>query len=451
MKPVKILLTSILAIGASSLFAQTGAASGTRFGMGEDSIRCLQNISLYEPYAKARNFKDAVDSWEIVYNECPKANKNIYIYGVRIVNWQIEQEKDAAKQAALKAKLMEVYDNRIKHFGDDKVYPTPRILGNKASDYLRVYGNEADNELAYEWLTQCVEYMKGATTPEVVKDYVSVAEKLFKANGEKREQYINNYLQGVEYLDQYIKNSTNPDMNTYAENIKSYLNDQYARSGAADCESLQAVFGPKVEEKKEDIAYLKQTISLLRRSKCQESDVYFAASEYAHKIEPTMESAIGMARQSIKKDDYTQALTFFTEAEELATEADDKADVQLTIAGVYYQRRNYPQARSYALKSVQNNPNQSTPYMLIASMYAADAKNIYPNDPVLAQSVFYAAVDKLERARAAEPAKAAEINSQISSYSAHFPSNQDIFMHPELAKVKTITIGVGIQEKTTVK
>ena len=167
--------------------------------MGEDSIRCLQNISLYEPYAKARNFKDAVDSWEIVYNECPKANKNIYIYGVRIVNWQIEQEKDAAKQAALKAKLMEVYDNRIKYFGDDKVYPTPRILGNKASDYLRVYGNEADNELAYEWLTQCVEYMKGATTPEVVKDYVSVAEKLFKANGEKREQYINNYLQGVEY------------------------------------------------------------------------------------------------------------------------------------------------------------------------------------------------------------------------------------------------------------
>ena len=164
-----------------------------------------------------------------------------------------------------------------------------------------------------------------------------------------------------------------------------------------------------------------------------------------------MESAIGMARQSIKKDDYTQALTFFTEAEELATEADDKADVQLTIAGVYYQRRNYPQARSYALKSVQNNPNQSTPYMLIASMYAADAKNIYPNDPVLAQSVFYAAVDKLERARAAEPAKAAEINSQISSYRAHFPSNQDIFMHPELEKGKTITIGGWIQEKTTVK
>lgn len=36
-----------LSFSAAATFAQTGAQSGTRFGHGEDSLRCLQNISIY--------------------------------------------------------------------------------------------------------------------------------------------------------------------------------------------------------------------------------------------------------------------------------------------------------------------------------------------------------------------------------------------------------------------
>ncbi len=451
MKSGNILLTIALTLGSSSLFAQTGAASGTRFGMGEDSLRCIQNISLYEPYAKQRNYKEALDYWELAFSECPAASKNLYIHGVNIVKWQISQEKDPAKLAALKEKLMNVYDQRIKYFGNDRQYPTERILGNKGVDYVAVYGKDADLDQAYEMLNISIESRLGMSSPEVVKAWVDVSERRYKNNPENREIYINNYLKSLEYLDEYLNTLAKDKMIEYTENVKTYVTESYAKSGAADCEALESVFGAKIEENKENVAFLKQTIALLRRSKCQESDSYFIASEYAHKIEPTSESAMGMARQSMKKDDFDQALTFFNEAAELATTDDEKADIYLSMAVIYNKRRAYSKAREFANKSLQADPNQSTPYILIANMYANSASDIYPSDHVLAQTVYYAAVDKLERAKSVDSSKTAEINSMISSYRSRFPSNQDVFMHPNLKKGETITIGGWIQEKTVVR
>lgn len=370
MKSANIILTVALTLGSSSLFAQTGAASGTKFGMGEDSIRCIQNISLYEPYAKQRNFKDAVDYWEIAFNECPAASKNLYIYGVNIVKWQLSQEKDPAKLAALKEKLMRVYDQRIKYFGNDRQYPTERILGNKGVDYVNIYGKDANLDLAYEMLNTSVENRQGESSPEVIKSWVEVSERMFKANPDLREQYINNYLKSLEYLDYYLANFAKDKMIEYTENVKTYATEMYAKSGAADCEALEGVFGPKIEENKDNVAFLKQTIALLRRSKCQESDAYFKASEYAHKIEPTSESALGMAKQAMKKDDYDQALIFLEETASLSTANDEKADAYLAMASIYNKRKSFPKAREFARKSLQADPNQSTPYILIANMYA---------------------------------------------------------------------------------
>ena len=50
---IKVLL---LALGCSMMsfgaYAQKGVDTGTPFGSGEDSVRCITNISLFVPYAK---------------------------------------------------------------------------------------------------------------------------------------------------------------------------------------------------------------------------------------------------------------------------------------------------------------------------------------------------------------------------------------------------------------
>lgn len=450
MKPAKLIFSTILALGASSLFAQTGAQDGSRFGKGEDSVRCIMNTSLYEPYAKAKNYKDALPYWELAYAECPTSSKNLYINGVRIVEWELSLEKDPTKRKALIDKLMGVYDNRMKYFGDDAQYPSARILGAKAVDYLRYLGKDADQKIAFGWLSESVAASKSATSPEVLKDWVACSEAIFKADANLREQYLTTYLKGIEYIDEYHKTAKG-GMIQYAEQVKAFLNQQFAVSGAADCDALQSMYASKIEENKNDIEFLKATISLLRRSRCQESDVYFAASEYAHKIQPTMESAVGMGRQAAKKDDLAQAIVFFQEAVGYAVEPADKAEIDMFIASLHFRRKNFPQARTYALRSAENDPQNASAYILIANMYASTAREIYPSDAILVQTVYFAAVDKLERAKQVDPSKASEINALIASYRAHFPKNEDVFMHQDLEKGKTITIGGWIQEKTIVR
>ncbi len=445
-----LLYTALLSLGATTMFAQTGAQDGSKYGKGADSIRCITNTSLYEPYAKSKNYKDALPYWELAYTECPASSKNLYINGVKIVEWEISQEKDPAKRQALVEKLMGVYDNRIKYFGDDRAYPASRLLGMKAVDYIKYMGKNADYPLVYGWLKESVAEQGGNSSAPVLKDYVSVASSMFKQNNDLREEYLTNYQTGVAYLDEAMGKTSSEAMKKYIEQVKTFLAQELALSGAADCDALQAMFAPKIEENKDNIAFLKSTISLLRRSRCQESEAYFAASGYAHKIEPTMESAIGIAKQAVKKNDYDQAITYFKDAANYAVEAEDKAEIALSLASLYYTKNNYAQARAFARESLAADPNQATPYILIANMYAKSGRSIYPNDQVMAQAVYFAAVDKLVQARNAEPSRSEEINSMISSFRQRYPSKEDIFMHPSLNAGARVTIGGWIGETTTV-
>jgi hypothetical protein len=84
-------------------------------------------------------------------------------------------------------------------------------------------------------------------------------------------------------------------------------------------------------------------------------------------------------------------------------------------------------------------------------MYAATAGSVYPDDTVLRKTVYYAAVDKFERARQVDPSVGEEAGKLISAYRSYFPSTEEIFMHPDLDKGKAITIPGWIGERTTVR
>ena len=121
------------------------------------------------------------------------------------------------------------------------------------------------------------------------------------------------------------------------------------------------------------------------------------------------------------------------------------------IALLQFERNSYTQARQYCRKALEENPNYGNAYMLMGKMYAATSKSVYPDDAVMARAVYYAAIDKFEKAKQVDPTVAEEANSLISSYRAHLPSTEEIFMHPDLEKGKAVTIGGWIGESTVVR
>lgn len=464
---VKFLFGAILAMGASTVFAQTPeqleiqCANGNTVG---------ENNSLYTEYAKQKNWGDAYEFWKALYDAVPGFNKNVYVYGVNILKDRINKAKadpDARQKAV--DDLMALYDNRIKYFGDDAKQPAPVILGNKATDYLTIMGKKADENLAFGWIEEAVAALKEDADAKVLTQYVNLSYNKYKAEPSYKANYIANYMKGTEYLDgaldryqirldgdSAVINGTEAgdaakaakDANTakqfidYSRKAKQGLVTQFAASGAADVATLVEIFAPQVEEKKNDQAFLTNVSKLLGRSKeGRETDLYTHVADYSYQIQPSMEAAKGLAQAALKKSDWDRAMEYYEEALKLAIQPDDKCEILKYEAAIHQQRGRKSAARECLRKSLALDPDQSEPHVMIANLYATSAKESGLDSNVQAL-VFVAAVAEMQQAVAHETddAKKAQYNSAIAKYKAGYPEKSTLFMKG-LQSGSSMTIG----------
>lgn len=449
---VATLFGSILSL--LSVSAQTGVESGTPFGHGNDSIDCRRNISYYKAHHQGHNYKDAYDFWTKVYDNCPGASKDTYIIGAELLNWKIEQAQTPEEKKEWVGKLMEMYDTRIKYFGDDPENGIDYVLGNKVSDYMRYMGNDSDYDMLYEWLAPVVKEKGKDTDPLALSqfDYASMA-RMFH-HPELKEQYVNEHMMVDGYYDQKIAEYTANGDTEMVEAYQGYKENgqsMFAQSGAASCEIMEQVYGPQVEAKKTDKEFLSKTIALLRSVGCTESNVYFTMSEHLFNLEPSAEAAIGIANKAFKDNNYSRARDYYEKALDLSTDSNDKAEIYYLLAVMSYKQNSFSSARSYANQAIANKSNFGAPLLLIANMYAATAKNIYPDDPVKQRIVYCLVVEKAQRAKSVDPSVASEANTLIASFSQHFPTKEDVFMHPDLSLGGSFTVGGWIGETTTIR
>lgn len=444
----KILIVGVLLSLTALLFAQKGVEDGSKYGRGEDSTRCLKNLSLFGEYAKQKNYKDALSSWEICFRECPSASKNIYFYGERIVKWQLKNEKDPVVKDELVDKLMQVYDQRIKYYGTDRRMPEAKLLGKKGLDLYQYRSNKLEAvKTVYGYLETSIEGMGTQSSPSVIQYFWLVSTDLYTKDELSGETYIQNYEKLQTLLDQLI--GLAPANASEYQGIKDNFETSFAASGAASCETLQAMFLKNIEGKESDKEYLGKTVKLFKRVDCTESDEFYKASELLHAVEPSSESAYGVARMYLKKGEVDKALTFYDEAISLEQDVEAKAKYNYEVAGIYFSNKNdYPSARTFARKAIALRTAWGDPYLLIGNMYARSAvdKAISKED-IENQYGFWIACDMFSKAASVDPSVQEKANSYIKSYSNYFPNKEDAFF-VGLQEGQEITVGGWIGEKT---
>lgn len=409
---------------------------------------CITDISLFSESAKNKQYADAVEPWYRVYNTCPSANVAIYAYGTKIVAWQISQAQTEEEKARLRNLLMEVYDKRIKYFGDNLRYPSAYILGQKGLDYCDYFTEDNTKLPAYQWIKESVLGMDTKSTMEVIGKYAELSNSLYKSNPEQYgEQYIADYEKVSELLTTISNDSTNKSAQ-YAKQLKDYIDNIFAVSGAADCDKLDELYASLVNANLQNLDMLTKIMKLYNRVNCVESSVYFAAAEAAHKLQPDEESAAGCAKMCLKKDDYRAAVAYYDEATTYAENNEDKANYQYYIACIYFSNlKNYSLSRQYARKSLEYKADQGRCYILIGTLYAASKPY---DDAVLNKTVYWAACDKFAKAKQVDPSCAEEAQRLINTYSQYFPTTEEIFFYAGngLAKGKAFTVGGWIGETT---
>jgi len=404
---------------------------------------CLANASMFDTYYKQKDFAGAYDPWLQVYENCPTANRAIYTYGEKILDWKIANESDPVKKQALIEKSIELYDKWMK-YKVDNTYPKGRILGRKACTYITY--NEATKIIAYDWLKESIEEQGNKSEINPLQQFVIVSYEKYKADKSFAVQFINDYLMATEIADEKAKNPNEKNKAAYAQ-VKANADALFLASGVADCATLDTIFNTKVDENSTNVDYLNSILTCYRRLRCNESPVFFKASEFAHKISPSEESANGCAEMSYKKGNYDDAIAYYEEAVNLATDVLQKADYQFKMAQISSKMNRFSKAREYARQSLSNNPNDGRPYLLIGNLYA-QSNNIY-DDATLQKTVFWVAVDKFEQAKRVDPENCTEdANRMIATYRKYFPSKEEVFMHPDLQQGSPFRVEGWIGETT---
>ena len=127
----------------------------------------------------------------------------------------------------------------------------------------------------------------------------------------------------------------------------------------------------------------------------------------------------------------------------------EKANYYLELGDITRRLGNYSQARTYALNSIELNPENGYPYLLIGNIYAASSKSC-SEDKFEQKAVYWAAVDKFAKAKSIDPELAVDANKFIEAYRPHFPDTETIFFYG-LKVGDTYTVECWINEKTTVR
>ena len=439
MKIKTLVAVLLLSGGVTSAFAQT-----------ED---CNKNSSISHEAVRAGNFKDAYLPWKEVLKACPTLKFYTFNDGIKILTAFLNEIKDrnSADYKKYFDELMEVYDLRMQYTPNfQHLKGTPTVgdtKGSKAISYI-AYAPNLDVNQAYAWLKESIEAEKEGSKSPILHYFLDMSLNKLKADPNHKEQFIQDYLTDSEYVDAAIAAENDPAKKQALQQVKDNLVAMFINSGTADCESLQSIYGPKVEANQTDSAYLKKAIAVMKMMKCTESEAYFQASYYMYKINPTADAATGCGYMAYKKGDFDTAIKYFDEALSLESDSEKKAQLCYIVAASLFNSKRLSQARSYLQKAIGFKENFGDAYILLAQLYASSPN--WNDESALNKCTYFVVIDKLQRAKAVDPSVADKANELISTYARYTPKAEDLFMLGIKAGDR-VTIGGWIGESTTVR
>ncbi len=401
---------------------------------GADSVKAINNLMAYKNYMKMKDYDKAYPHWKILFNEFPKASKTIYTGGRLLIKYKIKNAKDSAEQVAWVDTLMMLLDQYM------EMYPSLKLsaLSKKVVDYytymIKPY-NVNDSiirlrvEQDYKWAKEAIELGKEKTPPTVYPVAMPLSYYMYKMKKITPEQFVNDYVEFSDNLKLWYDKEKNPKKKELYKKFMSMVDKVFTTSELATCDNYEKIFGTKYDSLKTDIEFLKKILSLMAKEGCIETDFFEKVAIDLYNQEPSAQSAYTLSQLLASKKKYDEAAKYAEEAINLCTQNDSlKAEYYFNAAKIYHELGQFSKARSLAYKALELRPNWGEPYILIAAMYAESAPNC-GDDDFKHNAVYWAAVDKLIQAKNVDPSVAEEVQKAISTYSAHFPTKKDGFLH----------------------
>lgn len=490
-KMKKIVVTLfVLLFSGSFMFAQCPF----KYGANEtDSLKCLEQLTNFDIFLKAKNYGEAYPSWQYLVQHSPCCSNKLYTANAQnMFKGLIQNEQDSARKELLIDSLLYLYDASNQALPDQ--FSKGSVIGFQALAILQYRGNEMKADFSkvedlLEMFERSVEMEKEETQPTIWDKYFQLAERVTKAK--KDTSYvIEAYGRATDYLDvsinksmvQYEKQvavldslyelftsgkidtdylvhlSKKPAADT-ARQMKFVLNyrkvlAKIEKSVApyASCTVLEELYGKKLESIKDDISAVNKVVMTMSKGGCLTSPVFKEALNIQHNAKPSRTSAYWMGMLSLNsyaidndKAELDAAINFLQEAVKLSETNEQKCDANYKLAVAYQTKGSYSEARNAAYAALKANPNYGEAYILIGDLYKNSGGRCTDGIPY---DVSWAAADKYNKAAAVDPSCAAKANQHRSSL--RFPDKAELFRRG-ISAGSSYHVGCWIQENTTVR
>jgi len=443
---------SVLLLLLSMMFSLT--SYGQKYG--EDSLKCIENLSLYKinfRIWKEHDYSEEVirqvpivEPWRWVFNNCPMASQNIYLDGVKIYKYLLEKTDDELTKSKLIDTIMLIYDNRIKYFGQTKTSREGNVLARKGVDLYVLDPNRYQE--VYQILDKAIALEGNKIIGPALVYYFRTTINSARSGQIDSTIIIENYNKITEIIDYNIKKyQSKASSLANWENIQGNIENSF--EPFATCEDLIPLFSRKFEENPDDAELLKKITYMLDKKGCSESELFFTATEKLHQLEPNANSAYLMGIMNIKKENYSQATDYLLEAIEGLDDDEKKANTYYMLGSMYLNIKKYSEGRDFAYKGIELRPDDGNFYILIGDLYAASAK-ICGDNELSSKAAYWAAVDKYQKAANIDEEIREIAYKRISTYSKLFPSKETIFFHA-YKEGNPYKVECWINENTTIR
>ncbi|WP_194768835.1 hypothetical protein [Tamlana sp. I1] len=437
---------------------------GLNVGFAQQDEECINKLSIFHEYVKAKNYDAAYEPWMAVRNKCPKFNNAIYIDGEKILNHKIDNSAGAEKVAFIND-LRKLWDERALHFASK----TPK--GEYAAKSCQLmYDNRADLKKTDEELYKCFDdayHLDKATftNPKSLYTYFSLMVDLYDAGKKPAADLFNKYDDIAEKVEGEIQNYSE-DLNKliekeeagtaltkkeekYKKYYESYLKayDQIASGidqklgDRANCENLIPLYSKDFEANKTNAVWLQRAAGKMSEKECTDDPLFFKLVNAYHDLSPSANSAYYLGILKDKEGKSNEAIKFYEQAISLETDNFKKSKLYYRIASKLKAKRSYSKARDYYRMALKLNPSSGKPHIAIAAMYAASA-NDCGKDNFDKRAVYWLAAEEAKKAARVDPTMSSAASKSATSYLHKAPQKSEVFSSGRSGQ--TITIGCWI-------
>jgi tetratricopeptide (TPR) repeat protein len=416
----------LFALAAFTLIAMSTFAQGdeSKYGNTPEEIEeCKKFISLYREYRDQNLWEQALPFWRGAFKTCPQSAVTLYIDGAKfygkILDGIVEDPTKTDLKNAYIDTLMNIYDQRIKHFNDEG-----KVLAYKANDLFKY--DESRIVEANAMMKRSVELEGNNADALVLSKYYQTLFNMYKAGKATKSDLLVEYIPVLDILDYNIARLEDDKARERYEKAKNNLDAFFVK--IAECDDIYKILGERIAEAPNDIELNKKVLAVMNKRDCTDGQLYLQVAERVYKDKPTPAAAYSIGIQKLKAKEYTTAMKYFEEAADLCGDCIEIEQYYLRTGQVATIMGNPSKAIAMANKILQIKPRSGEAYMLKGDAIATSAKNC-ANDKLKEGGAYLLAVDYYNKAKSVDPSVADKANQKINGYEKYFPTKENVFFN----------------------